>query len=151
GTRFTLDGENVLVQVFRTGRAARVDDWTGATGAVGAMAKTLGVSSAVACPVVVGDRLWGTIIAATSGSAPLRAETEPRIAQFTDLVATAIANVEARRELVRLAEEQAALRRVATLVAQQPSQEETFAAVVEATGTLLDADYSGLVVFADDV
>jgi signal transduction histidine kinase len=151
GTRLMLDGENVVVQVLRTGRAARVDDLTDSTGAVGAMAKTLGVRSAVASPVVVGGRLWGTIIAATSRSEPLPAETEPRIAQFTELIATPIANAEARRELVRLAEEQAALRRVATLVARQPSQEETFAAVVEAIGPLLDADYSGLILFTDDV
>src|ERR1700755_2166196 len=38
--------------------------------------------------------------------------------RFSDLVATAIANTEARAEVERLAEEQAALRRVATLVAQ---------------------------------
>jgi hypothetical protein len=48
GTCFTLHGENVIVQVFRTGRVARVDDWTDSTVAVGAMANVLGVRSAVA-------------------------------------------------------------------------------------------------------
>src|SRR5215475_10155476 len=50
GTRLTLDGENVVVQVFRTGRGARVDDWTDSSGAVAAMASVLGVRSAVASP-----------------------------------------------------------------------------------------------------
>ena len=39
-------------------------------------------------------------------------------AAFTELVATAIANAESREELAELADEQAALRRVATLVAE---------------------------------
>src|SRR5262249_53073632 len=99
GTRFTLDGENVVTQVFHTGRAARLDDWTGASGAVAAMAAVLGVRSAVASPVIVQGRLWGTIIAASSQSEPLPAEMESRIAQFTELVATAIANAEARDAL----------------------------------------------------
>ena len=100
GTRFTLDGENLVAEVFRTGEAARVDDWAGASGAVAAMASVLGVRSAVAAPVVVEGRLWGTMIAATSRSEPLPPDTESRIAQFTALVATAIANAEARRRAV---------------------------------------------------
>jgi GAF domain-containing protein len=115
------------------------------------MASVLGVRSAVASPVVVDGRLWGTIIAATSRVEPLPAETESRLDQFTGLVATAIANAQARGELSRLAEEQAALRRVAVLVAQQPSPEEIFAAVAEAVGSVLGADFTGVVVFPDDV
>jgi GAF domain-containing protein len=149
GTRFTLDGENVVTQVFRTGQTVRLDDWTSATGAVAAMASVLGVRSAVAAPVVVAGRLWGTIIAATS-SEPLPAVTEPRLGQFTGLVATAIANAQARGELSRLAEEQAALRRVAVLVAQQPSPVEVFAAVTEAVGPLLGADLAAMHVFRGD-
>jgi GAF domain-containing protein len=151
GSRFTLDGENVVTQVFRTGHTVRVDDWTSSSGAVSAMASVLGVRSAVASPVVVDGRLWGTIIAATSRVEPLPAETESRLDQFTGLVATAIANAQARGELSRLAEEQAALRRVAVLVAQQPSPEEIFAAVAEAVGSVLGADFTGVVVFPDDV
>ena len=137
GTRLALDGENVLTEVVRTRRAARVDDWEGATGAVAAMASGLGVRSAVATPVVVEGHLWGAVIAATSQSVPLPTEMESRIAQFTELVATAIANAAARGELSRLAEEQAALRRVAVLVAQQPSPDEVFTAV---TGHTLTGD-----------
>lgn len=150
GTRFTLDGENVVAGVFRTGRTVRVDDWTGSTGAVAAMATVLGVRSAVAAPVVVEGLLWGTIIAATSQDRPLAAATESRLAQFTALVATAIANAGARGELSRLAEEQAALRRVAVLVARQPSPVGVFAAVTEAVGPLLGADLAAMHVFRDD-
>src|SRR5262249_7676229 len=149
-TRFPLDGENVIVEVFRTGRAARADDWAGAGGAVAAMASVLGVRSAVATPVVVEGRLWGTMIAATSQSEPLPGDTESRIAQFTELVATALANAEARGEWSRLAEEQAALRRVAVLVAQQPSPDEVFTAVTEVVGPLLGADLAAMHVYRGD-
>jgi GAF domain-containing protein len=129
GTSFTLDGENVVTQVFHTARAARADDWADSTGAVAGMATVLGVRSAVAAPVIVEGRLWGTIVAASSQDEPLPGETERRIGQFTELIATAIANAEARDARAHLVEEQAALRRVATLVAQQPSPEEIFEVV----------------------
>ena len=138
GTRFTLDGENVVTKVHRTGRAARADDWTDATGAVAAMADVLGVRSAVATPIVAEGRVWGLLIAATNGSDPLPVDTESRIGQFTELVATAIANAEAHSDVVRLADEQAALRRVATLVAENPDSEELFSAVAREVAGVLD-------------
>jgi GAF domain-containing protein len=150
GTRLPLDGENVVTEVIRTGEGARVDDWSGASGAVAAMATALGVRSAVSSPVVVERRLWGTIVVVTSRSEPLPAETESRVAQFTGLVATAIANAEARGALSRLAEEQAALRRVAVLVAQQTPPNEVFAGLPEAIGPLLGADVAALYVFDGD-
>jgi PAS domain S-box-containing protein len=150
GTRFTLDGENLMVQVFRTGLAARADDWTGSSGSVAAMATVLGVRSAVASPVVVEGRLWGTIIAASSQSEPLPTEMEARIGQFTELVATAIANAESREALARLAAEQAALRRVATHVARGIGPEEVFRAVAAEVGTLFGADVAAIVRFEDD-
>jgi PAS domain S-box-containing protein len=144
GTRFTLEGENVVTAVFRTGKAARLDDWTTATGPVAAMAHVLGIRSSVATPIVVEGRLWGTVIAVTSQSAPLPRETDSRIGEFTELVATAIANAEARDELSRLVEEQAALRRVATLVAEGAAPTEVFDAVIAEVGQLLGAAQIGL-------
>ncbi|HEU0245962.1 MAG TPA: GAF domain-containing protein, partial [Gaiellaceae bacterium] len=109
GTRFTLEGENIIASVHRTGQAARMDDWESATGSVAAMANVLGVRSTVASPIVVEGRLWGTMIAATNQSKPLPADTESRIVEFTELLATSIANAESREALSRLATEQAAL------------------------------------------
>src|SRR3954451_23696100 len=126
GRRFALEGENVVTAVFRTREAARLDDWTKATGPVAAMASVLGIRSSVATPIVVEGLLWGTLIAVTSQSEPLPPETDSRIGEFTELVATAIANAEARDELSRLVEEQAALRRVATLVAEGAAPAEIF-------------------------
>ncbi|MFL5914017.1 MAG: GAF domain-containing protein, partial [Gaiellaceae bacterium] len=144
GTRFTLEGENVVTAVFRTREAARLDDWAKATGPVAEMARVLGIRSSVATPIVVEGRLWGTLIAVTSQREPLPRETDVRIGEFTELVATAIANAGARDELSRLVEEQAALRRVATLVAERAAPTEVFDAVIAEVGQLLGAAQIGL-------
>ena len=150
GTRLTLEGENLIASVYRTGHTARADDWASATGSVAAMAHVLGVRSAVATPIVVEGRIWGTMIAATSQTEPLPADIEARIGEFTELIATAISNAESRDALGVLAEEQAALRRVAVFVAQQPSPDEVFTAVTEAVAPLLGADLTAMHVFMED-
>jgi len=60
--------------------------------------------------------------------------TEGRMADFTELVAVAVADAEARAQLRRIAEEQSALRRVATLVAQAGSPSLVFGAVTREVG-----------------
>jgi hypothetical protein len=67
--------------------------------------------------------------AASTAERSLPAGTEARLGNFTELVATAIANAESRGALARLADEQAALRRVATLVARGAPPIEIVAAV----------------------
>jgi pilus assembly protein TadC len=69
----------------------------------------------------------------------LPADTEARLASFAELVATATANTESRASLARLAEEQAALRRVATLVAQGVPPVEIFSAVSDEVAGLFGA------------
>jgi len=151
GTRLTLDGENVVTKVQRTSQAMRVDDWSDSTGAVAAMASVLGVRSSVAAPIVVEGRLWGTIIVASSQSEPLPRDTESRIEQFTELVAMAVANTQAREQVTVLADEQAALRRVATLVARGAPPEDIFAAAVDEVAGLLPVALAAMQHFeADD-
>ena len=78
-------------------------------------------------------------MAATREVGPWAENAETRIGAFTELVATAIANAESREARAVLAEEQAALRRVATLVAQGASPQDLFEAVAEEVGRLLAA------------
>jgi PAS domain S-box-containing protein len=99
GTRFSLEGDNHVTSVFRTGQTARLDDWSDAWGDPATMARTLGIRSSVATPIVVEGRLWGTIVAVSRQPDPLPADTESRMGQFTELVATAISNAQARAEL----------------------------------------------------
>jgi signal transduction histidine kinase len=58
-----------------------------------------GISSAVGAPIVVAGRLWGVVIAGSEGGTPFPAGTETRIGEFTELVATAIANADGRAKL----------------------------------------------------
>jgi signal transduction histidine kinase len=140
GTRLTLDGESVIAVVLREGRPHRIDDYSQIAGSVAERARGLGMRSAVGCPIVVGSRTWGVMTAATFGAEPFAPETETRVAQFSDLVATAIANAETRAEVERLAAEQAALRRVATLVAQGAEPAALFDAAATEMGRVLGAD-----------
>jgi GAF domain-containing protein len=142
GTRVDLEGESVAGLVFRTGRPARIHDYAHASGSTAALSRGLGMRSAVGAPIVVDQRLWGVMNASTKQDRPLPAVTESRIAAFTELVATAISNTEARTQTGRLADEQAALRRVATLVARDVTPEEVFDAVTEEIGRLLGVDFA---------
>src|SRR4029079_19318070 len=77
-------------------------------------------------------------------------DTEARLTDFTELVATAIANAESRGALATLADEQAALRRVATLVASGTGPDQLFAAVADEVQALLGAETSAVVRFEDE-
>ena len=146
GIRWPLEGRNASTLVFETGRSARIDRYAdSSSGPVSAAPWETGIRSAVGTPVIVEGRLWGVIFAGSTLEQPLPPDTETRLASFTELVATAIANADSRAALARLAEEQAALRRVATLVAQATPPQEVFAAVAEEVGRLLAADFAILV------
>jgi signal transduction histidine kinase len=141
GTKAKLGGRNLATLVFETGRAARIDDYATASGPVAKAVREFGFCAAVGVPVRVEGRLWGVMIV-DSRVGPLPGGTEVRLAAFTELAATAIANAQARVELRGFAEEQAALRRVATLVACGASPDEVFAAVTGEAGRLLHADHA---------
>jgi len=104
----------------------------------------------VGTPIVVEGRLWGAMALHSKQAAPLPPDTEPRMSQFTDLVATAIANREARGEVTRLADEQAALRRVATLVVRGVPPDEIFSTVAMELRRLFGADIATVGRFEED-
>ena len=103
-------------------------------------ARDRGIRSSVGAPIVVGDRVWGVMAVATREAQPLAADAEAQLAQFGELVATAIANTEARGEVERLADEQAALRRVATLVAAGVQPADLFSAVSQEVAQLFGTE-----------
>jgi signal transduction histidine kinase len=59
----------------------------------------LGVRASVGAPIVVDGRLWGAILANWRAGESPPANAEERIAKFTELVATAISNIQARSDL----------------------------------------------------
>jgi signal transduction histidine kinase len=140
--------------VLRTGQAARIDDYNDIPGGDPYLRE--GLRSAAAMPIHVNGRLWG-MIAVGPGEGPLPADTEQRMTEFTDLVATSVANAQNRGslqashdELARLLREQAALRRVATLVARGIRPVEIFLAVSEEVRCLIGADSAGIARFEPD-
>jgi signal transduction histidine kinase/ketosteroid isomerase-like protein len=113
-------------------------------------ARSLGVRTAVGVPIVVDGLVWGVAFASSAAERPFAADAETRIAGFTELVATAIANTQARAQVQALAAERAARERVATLVARDVAPEELFAAVTAEVGALLRVDLSGMVRYIGD-
>jgi signal transduction histidine kinase len=97
--RYTLEDSNVAAIVLRTGRPARIDSYDGASGSIAEHLRARGVRCSVGAPIVVEGRLWGVMVAAWNHDEALSAATEERMAQFTELVATAIANANSRAEL----------------------------------------------------
>jgi len=97
GTRWPLEAATA---VYHTGGSARTDqaDYETAKGPIGATLTELHISSVVAAPIVVEDNLWGAIVV-IDASERLPPDSEERVAKFTELVATAIANAESRSEL----------------------------------------------------
>lgn len=101
GTAYTgeaeAESESVAAAVMRTGSAAR-GHGRGDASSPAAPLRELGMRSEVGAPIVVDGRLWGVVVAAWArGRSPPGAEG--RIAEFTELVATAIANADSRAAL----------------------------------------------------
>jgi signal transduction histidine kinase len=150
GTRWMLDERSVSGSVWRSGRPARVDDYSHVSGEIARGLGDVGIQSAVGAPIVVDRGVWGVLMALSSADTPLPEGTEVRLAGFTELVATAISNTQARDDLSRLAQEQAALRRVATLVAGGADPQQVFDAVCEETGVLIGSTSANLARFTRD-
>ena len=150
GRQWPLAGESLAPRILATGGSARIDDWGEVPGPIAEYSRTkLGLSSSVGGPILVEGRVWGNL-AVHSTSGPLPPDTEERITRFTELVATAILNAQARADVQRLADEQAALRRVATLVARERQPAEVFAAVAEEIGLLLPVESTSMLRYESD-
>src|ERR1700739_2771594 len=100
-----------------TATPPEIDNHENVSGPEAERIRAAGIGSIVGVPVLVDGRLWGAAIVASRAPEPLPADTESRIADFADLVATAITNADARfqlqasrDELRVLAEQQDALR-----------------------------------------
>src|SRR6202789_4482989 len=98
----------------------------------------------VEVPILVDGRPWGAIEVGgpTVGEEP--GGTEERVAQFAELLSTSISNFESRSRVTRLADEQSALRRIATLVAGDPPPEVVFGTLAEELGELLEVDIASI-------
>ena len=99
GERLTIEGDNLGAMVLRRGRAARHHSFENDSGSAIARIHEVGIREGVGVPIVVDGRVWGLAIAATTRPEPMPADSEERIGDFAELVATALANAATRGEL----------------------------------------------------
>ena len=144
GMHWSASGETGTGRVLRTGRPARTDSFEGTS--LADVAGRLGVVSGVTVPIIVGGEVWGAL-STSSARGPMPLDTEDRLAEVGELLAAAVTGFEARRELELLAEEQAAVRRVAELVARGADQSELFEAVVAEASKLVAGEATTLLRF----
>jgi PAS domain S-box-containing protein len=145
GTTTTLGGKNVSTIVHDTGRPVRIEDYREATGEIATARRAWGVRAIVGVPILVEGEIRGVMAVASTTDAPLPSDAEERLVSFTELLATAYANAEAREALRRVADEQAALRRVATLVARGEPADEVFGAIAKEVADLFAAAFTSVV------
>ncbi|GAA5111694.1 GAF domain-containing protein [Pseudonocardia adelaidensis] len=150
GTRVPLERDELAGVVLREQRATRMN--SGELPAGGPIAEHVhgcGLGSATASPIDVEGRPWGVVVAGWPAPEP-PADAESRIAEFAWLVAMSISNAQARAEVVRLADEQAALRRVATLVAKGERPDVIFRCVAEEIARISNVDNGFVLRFEPD-
>jgi len=98
GGEIEMTPELAVAQVYATLAPARADSYEGVAGAYPALLRQIGMLASVAAPILVDGHLWGAV-AAASTTEPFTAGAEVRLGAFAELVAQAIANVDARVKL----------------------------------------------------
>jgi signal transduction histidine kinase len=89
---------SALGRVLSTCRPARADSYEGLSGELPVVMRAIDVRSSVAAPVMLGDEVWGAVVASTTRDEPLPADTEHRLEDFTALLGQAVANAAERRQ-----------------------------------------------------
>jgi hypothetical protein len=90
GSRTPVDGNTLATMVHRTGRPARMDSYENAAGSNAALARAMGLRTAVGVPVVLDGRVWGLAAVGSAELGPMPADTEARMSAFAELVGTAL-------------------------------------------------------------
>jgi signal transduction histidine kinase len=99
GSRLLLEEGTASELVWRTGKPARINNYEGPGERV-TQARELGFGPSVGCPLVVEGHLWGAVVAFSQADETHPEDTEGHMRDFTELVATAIANAESCAELI---------------------------------------------------
>jgi GAF domain-containing protein len=95
-----LDAGTAAAQVQSTGGPARVEVYEDASGPMSDTLRRLGYRGSVGAPVAVEGRVWGVMLASWAGERVIPPDSDERLVQFTELVATAVANADSRVELI---------------------------------------------------
>ncbi len=95
--RYGADGR--VTTVGDAGAAPRAPHEEPAVTQVADTGKPVRTGDAAGVPIVVDGRLWGAVIAAAPGGQELPPGSEKRLAAFTELIVSAIANADSRAQL----------------------------------------------------
>ncbi len=101
GSRFVCDEHTVSGRVYGSGRPQQLD-YGGdplTSGTLSPATRRFGVTSSAGAPIVVAGCVWGAVVVATDARARWPETVLARLADFTELVSTAISNSTARSEL----------------------------------------------------
>ncbi|MCP9488166.1 MAG: GAF domain-containing protein [Gaiellaceae bacterium MAG52_C11] len=142
GRVFVYGGDTIVTRIVGSRAPARIDSASDfRTDFARERWRELGIEASIGAPIIVDRAVWGVVTASrTTKDDPFPRGAETSLGDFAALVAQAIANAEARREAASLAEEQAALRRVATLVAAGRPQADVVEAVTREATLLFEAE-----------
>ncbi|HWF36112.1 MAG TPA: PAS domain S-box protein, partial [Solirubrobacteraceae bacterium] len=99
GSEVSLDRDELWGRVAESRSPERTDRLRDGSDALAESLLAVGIAVAVAVPIIVSGRTWGSIVAAWKRPDMAGGDTETRMAQFTELVATAVANAESGAEL----------------------------------------------------
>jgi signal transduction histidine kinase len=99
-TCWTIVGNNIPSMVLHKCAPARMDCFATAVSPLCVYLRQHGVLSGVGTPIIVDGRCWGVMTAFSVQDRLLPRDAETRIRAFTDLVATAIGNANARADLI---------------------------------------------------
>jgi signal transduction histidine kinase len=94
------DGFSIDAVIQTTRKPTRVDSYGDAAGPLAEFLRDVGVRAEVGAPVFVNGQVWGALVAGCDDLGELRDGSEQRVASFAELIALAVANEEARAEVL---------------------------------------------------
>jgi signal transduction histidine kinase len=99
--RLPVEEGSLSARVLRSGRPSRLDTYGDAAGRLADIRDRFGLRSMIGAPIMVGGSVWGLVTVGVISSRPgaLPAGSEQRLADFTELLATAISNAASYAQL----------------------------------------------------
>ena len=99
GTTWPVEDRTATALLPAIGRPSRIENFGEIGGVIPDAIAATGIRSGTGAAIVVDGEVWGVMGAGVAESEPLRDDIADQLGEFTELVATAISNTEARTEL----------------------------------------------------